>query len=235
VAAAEARIAIVGGGGALVTEALTWVLTNSGSDVLGSYPDFYALEAALRGGEQRLHVAVVDAEDPAAGPPAVAALRRAYPDLKILLLCEVVSPAIIDCAIEEHVEGVALKSDAPEEVILALGHVLEGRAVMPAGWHKASLELEAVARLLSMREREVLDLASSGLTNKEIAECLVISTNTVKFHLRGIYSSLGVHNRVQASQAMSQNHGGPVEQDVSQRQEDPPERSASIEPLDTTS
>ena len=234
-AAAEASIAIVGGAGALATEALTWVLTDSGSHVLGSYPDFGALETVLGGDEQRLHVAVVDAEDPAAGPPAVAALRRAYPHLKILLLCEVASPAIMDCAIEEHVEGVALKSDAPKEVILALSHVLEGRAVMPAGWRKASLERETLAGVLSIREREILDLAASGLRNKEIAERLVISINTVKFHLRGVYRSLGVRNRVQASQAMSQNHRGPVERHVSRSREDHPDGSAAVESLDTAS
>jgi DNA-binding NarL/FixJ family response regulator len=203
VAAAEGSIAIVGGAGALVTEALTWMLTKSGNHVLGSYRDFSDLEEALRGGEQSLRAALVDAEDPAAGPPAVAALKQAHPDLKILLLCEVASPAVIECAIEQHVEGVVLKSDAPEEMILALRHVFEGRAVMPAGWHKVSLEREAVVRVLSLREREVLDLAASGLSNKEIAARLMISTNTVKFHLRGIYGSLGVHNRVQASQIMS--------------------------------
>jgi DNA-binding NarL/FixJ family response regulator len=208
VAAAETGIAIVGGAGAFLTEALAWMFTKSGSRVLGSYRDFGTLERALRGRAQALHVAVVDAEDPAAGPPAVAALRRAYPDLKILLLCEAASPTLIGCAIDERVDGVVLKSDAPTEMILALRHVLEGRAVMPAGWHQASLEREAVVRVLSMREREVLDLAASGLSNKEIAEQLVISTNTVKFHLRGIYCSLGVHNRLQASQAMSRGPKG---------------------------
>jgi DNA-binding NarL/FixJ family response regulator len=203
VAAVDAGIAIVGGAGAFVTDALTWLLTESGSRVVGSYRDFSTLEAALRDGAQAPHVAVVDAEDPGAGPPAVSALRQAYPDLKILLLCEVVSPALVGCVIEEHVDGVVLKADSPAEMILALRHVLEGRAVMPCGWHKASLEREAVVRVLSTREREVLELAAAGLSNKEIAERLVISINTVKFHLRGIYCSLGVHNRVQASRAMS--------------------------------
>jgi DNA-binding NarL/FixJ family response regulator len=213
VAAAEPGVAIVGGAGAFVTEALTWMLTESGSRVLGVYQDFSTLEAALHGGAQAPHVAVVDAEDPAAGPPAVAALRQAYPDLKILLLCEVASPALVGCAIEEYVDGVVLKSDAPKEMILALRHVLEGRAVMPAGWHHASRKHEAVVRVLSIREREVLELAATGLSNKEIAEQLVISTNTVKFHLRGIYGSLGVHNRVQASQAMSAKHAGAAQSD----------------------
>jgi DNA-binding NarL/FixJ family response regulator len=205
VAAVDAGIAIVGGTGALVTEALAWMLTNSGSNVLGSYPDVDALQERLRGDEQRrLHAVIVDAEDPAAGPAAVTALRRAHPQLKILLLCEAASPAIMDCAIAEHVEGVALKSDAPDEMISALSHVLEGRSVMPAGWHQASLEHEALAEVLSAREREVLDLAASGLSNKEIAERLVISVNTVKYHLRGAYRSLGVTNRVQASRVLSQ-------------------------------
>ncbi len=206
-AAPEPSIAIVGGAGALVTEALTWMLTESGSRVLGAYPDFRALEAALLRGEQRPEVVVVDAEDPAAGPTAVGELRRSYPDLKILLLCESVSPTVVNCSIAQHVEGVVLKSDAAEDMILGLRHVLEGRAVMPAGWHNASLEPETTHRILSAREQQVLDLAAAGLSNKEIAQRLVISANTVKFHLRGIYSSLGVHNRVQASQAVNGDAG----------------------------
>jgi DNA-binding NarL/FixJ family response regulator len=182
------------------------MLTKGGNSVLGCYPDYRALETALRAEGQLPQAALVDADDPAAGPFAVAELRLGYPELKILLLCGETSPVVVHCVLEQHVEGVVLKSDSAEEVILALRHVLEGRAVMPAGWHEKSLELGSVARLLSVREREVLDLAAVGLSNREIAEHLVISTNTVKFHLREIYSILGVHNRVQASQAMNHSH-----------------------------
>jgi DNA-binding NarL/FixJ family response regulator len=203
VADADAGIAIVGGAGALATDALAWMLTTSGSRVLGCYASVGALERALRGTTQTLDLAVVDAEDPAAGPPAVAALRQAHPDLKLLLLCEAVSPTLVCCVAEEGVDGVVLKSDTPEEMLLALHHLLEGRAVMPAGWYSAFLEREKLARVLSAREREVLQLAAAGLSNKEIAARLVISPNTVKFHLRGIYHVLGVRNRLQASQAIS--------------------------------
>ena len=48
---------------------------------------------------------------------------------------------------------------------------------------------------LTDREREVLDLLATGLTNKEIAEKLVITTNTVKRHLKAVFEKSGVHSR----------------------------------------
>jgi DNA-binding NarL/FixJ family response regulator len=58
-----------------------------------------------------------------------------------------------------------------------------------------------------MREREVMELLAGGLSNEEIASHLVVSPNTVKFHLRTIYSRLGVRNRVQAVQTVSRRPG----------------------------
>ncbi|RPJ25783.1 MAG: response regulator [Chloroflexi bacterium] len=52
---------------------------------------------------------------------------------------------------------------------------------------------------LTDREREVLDLLAQGLTNKEIAEKLVITTNTVKRHLKAIFEKLDVHTRSAAT------------------------------------
>jgi two-component system nitrate/nitrite response regulator NarP len=61
--------------------------------------------------------------------------------------------------------------------------------------HEAQSELS----LLTEREREVLDLLARGLTNKEIAGKLVITTNTVKRHLKAIFEKLNVHTRSAAT------------------------------------
>jgi len=50
---------------------------------------------------------------------------------------------------------------------------------------------------LSTREKQVLDLITTGLSNKEIAKCLFVTEYTVKFHCRNIYSKMQVKNRVE--------------------------------------
>jgi len=57
---------------------------------------------------------------------------------------------------------------------------------------------EILAQLTS-REREVLELVAQGLSNKEIAKTLVITTNTVKRHLKSIFEKLEVHTRAAAA------------------------------------
>ena len=52
---------------------------------------------------------------------------------------------------------------------------------------------------LTAREREVLDLLAQGMTNKEIAQSLVITTNTVKRHLKSIFEKMDVHTRAAAT------------------------------------
>ena len=54
--------------------------------------------------------------------------------------------------------------------------------------------------LLSMREREVLELIASGATNPEIGRALHLSTHTVKDHTSAVYRKLGVRNRTEAVQ-----------------------------------
>nr|WP_241195769.1 helix-turn-helix transcriptional regulator [Streptomyces sp. SID10362] len=57
---------------------------------------------------------------------------------------------------------------------------------------------------LSSREREIVRLLADGVSNPDMAETLGISTHTVKDHIRGVYTKLGVDNRVQASRIVWQ-------------------------------
>jgi NarL family two-component system response regulator LiaR len=51
---------------------------------------------------------------------------------------------------------------------------------------------------LTQRESEILSLLSTGMTNRELGNCLYISENTVKTQLRHLYAKLNIHNRAQA-------------------------------------
>jgi len=64
---------------------------------------------------------------------------------------------------------------------------------------KLTYESQSELGALTEREREVLDLLARGLTNKEIAEKLFITTNTVKRHLKAIFEKLKVHTRSAAT------------------------------------
>ncbi|MFL5824941.1 MAG: HD domain-containing phosphohydrolase, partial [Thermoleophilaceae bacterium] len=76
-------------------------------------------------------------------------------------------------------------SDAVEAVLGAAGHPVKRRRERPGG--------------LTSREVEVLRLLVRGLSNKEIAEQLVISPKTAGSHVEHIYSKIGASNRAQAS------------------------------------
>ena len=64
---------------------------------------------------------------------------------------------------------------------------------------RASRRADGELAALTDREREVLELLSQGMTNKEIAEKLVITTNTVKRHLKAVFEKLDVHTRSAAA------------------------------------
>jgi len=64
---------------------------------------------------------------------------------------------------------------------------------------RAAAQQSSGLDVLTVREREVLDLLAQGMTNKEIAERLFITTNTVKRHLKSVFSKLDVHTRSAAA------------------------------------
>lgn len=65
-------------------------------------------------------------------------------------------------------------------------------------------ERDALAQLLSNREKEIMQLVSAGLSNKEIAEKLFVSVSTVKTHINNIYKLMEVKNRREAIEKFEQ-------------------------------
>jgi DNA-binding NarL/FixJ family response regulator len=198
-------VALVGGR-QLEREALAWLVTaGAGLSVIGTFATADELLDALPAEPRPIVLADVDVHG---GVPleAVADLRRSLPRAKLVLLADEADAAIARVARDQRVEGVVLKSDDAFDVLAALRHVVSGHSVFPGGWHELVAEPHADdvdgSTLLSPRQRQVLDLLAQGMSNEEIAGQLFLSLNTVKFHVRGIYGRLGVHNRVGAARRL---------------------------------
>jgi DNA-binding NarL/FixJ family response regulator len=95
------------------------------------------------------------------------------------------TPAQAAAELRAEVTAGRLDADAVDAVLRAAGHRVNRRREWPAG--------------LTAREVEVLRLLARGLSNKEIAEQLVISPKTAGSHIEHIYTKTGVGNRARAS------------------------------------
>jgi len=121
-------------------------------------------------------------------------------------------------AVKSGAQGYLLKSLEPELLVGQLEAAARGEAALtPALAAKVLAELARTTQPppsapatphspapspediepLTAREREVLDLVVRGASNREIAEALVVSDNTVKYHLKNILGKLHLHNRAQ--------------------------------------
>ena len=117
------------------------------------------------------------------------------PDLgKIVLYTWELPQAFADDVGDRHVDAVVLKSTTGARLVDALERTAAG--------HPPSLDDQSTASspvVLTDRELEVLALVAVGDSNAEIAEQLYLSIDTVKTHLRKLYSKLGVRNRTEAA------------------------------------
>lgn len=106
----------------------------------------------------------------------------------------------------------APRSTAAESLLETCIDVVAGKMVFPF-MDVRELQSDPIHQL-SRKERLILETLSKGLTNRELAKELSISTNTVKFHLSNLYEKLSVKNRAQAIAfyyssrlALEQDHG----------------------------
>jgi DNA-binding NarL/FixJ family response regulator len=128
--------------------------------------------------------------------------ERRWNTVKILVMAEDEAPTTCRRALDAGAKGILLPATDSGMVVKAIATVLRGeiwvsRASLSA--LAASLIQETLAaeqrQLLTAREQEILTLLAAGKNNQEIANALFISRETVRWHMRGVYSKLGTHDR----------------------------------------
>jgi RNA polymerase sigma factor (sigma-70 family) len=195
---------------ALFRRGIMSVLANQESlEVVGEASD--GLEAIKKAEEVAPDVILMDLNMPrCTGLEATQALGAKMPQVNILVLTVSDNEADLFAAIKFGARGYILKNAEPEELIHAIFHIAQGGVIIsPVMATKLLTEFKETAKEkeateeananLSPREGEVLQLVAQGATNKEIAESLFISENTVKTHLRNIMEKLHLANRSQAA------------------------------------
>ncbi len=166
-------------------------------------------EAVAMARRLRPQVVLMDIRMPGCdGIEATRLIKAELPETKIIMLTVSEEEEDLFAAISSGAHGYLLKNMRPEELFERLEGALAGEAVIAAPMAQRILgafveqahrqaEMGQGEVELSPREREVLDLASRGATNKEIGDELFISVGTVKNHIHNILEKLHLRNRAQ--------------------------------------
>ena len=148
-------------------------------------------------------VVVLDLEMPYHGFLALEEIRRRDLPVRVVVLTAFGDGDSIQSALELGAEGFALKTEPPTQLIEAIRQVAQGRIIFPRAaqrWfitrREEPVELQDE---LSPREWEVIACVARGMTNPEIAKRLGVSENTIRFHLKNIYTKIHVTNRTEAA------------------------------------
>ena len=196
---------------ALFRRGIVTVLTNQENiSVVGEAIN--GLEAIAKVEELAPDVILMDLNMPRCnGLEATQALQAKGLQAKILVLTVSDNEADLFAAIKFGATGYILKNTEPEELVQAIYHIAQGGVIIsPVMATKLLAEFKNSGTdraertndekdIMSPREDEVLQLVAQGATNKEIADSLFISENTVKTHLRNIMDKLHLANRSQAA------------------------------------
>ncbi|MCS7037025.1 MAG: response regulator transcription factor [Saprospiraceae bacterium] len=149
---------------------------------------------------------------------SLAGLRKAYPYGRILLFTYNDDVRLLKAALRGGADGVILKSASAEEVFSAVEEILSGKTYLGPGLtlneHMAGLGMDPTlpdtrfARKygLTRREMEVLRYIAQVMSNKEIAQQLFISDQTVSVHRKNIMRKLKVNNTASVVKIALENH-----------------------------
>ena len=136
------------------------------------------------------------------GITATREIHQKYPKVKVIALTSFAEQNMVQGALQAGAIGYLQKNVTAKE----LGHAIRSahKGKMTLSPEAAQVLANSVAQpqipgeQLTDRERDVLKCMVDGLNNNEIAESLVVSLGTVKFHISNIFHKLGVDSRVEA-------------------------------------
>ena len=173
--------------------------------IIETEPDMVLVAQATNGVEaiaefrrHRPDVTLMDLRLPGTnGTDILIAIRGEFPDARIIMLSSSDSDGEIHRALRSGASGYVLKSMPQDDLLAVIRSVHGGKRQVPA--EVAALLAEHLGEEnLTPRELEVLQLVRDGYKNKQIANRLSISENTVNFHLKNIVEKLGANDRTHA-------------------------------------
>ena len=155
-------------------------------------------EALQKFREHRPDVTLMDLRLPdISGIDAMIAIRSEFADARIIMLTTFEGDVEIQRALQAGARGYMLKSMPPRELLEVIRQVYLGRKRVPA--EVASYLAEHMSdEALTEREVDVLRHVAGGNRNRDIADRLHISEETVKVHVKHIMEKLGASDRTQA-------------------------------------
>ena len=121
-------------------------------------------------------------------------IRRNLPQTRVVAVMPEDSRRGVRRALEAGADGVVFESELETTLSLTVRAVIAGQTVVPAA---GRMELDRPT--LSTREKQVLRLVVTGMSNKSIAGELYLAESTVKCHLSSAFSKLGVRSRNEAA------------------------------------
>ena len=149
--------------------------------------------------QKKADVVLMDLRMPGlGGVEAILALLKEFPAARVIVVTTYDLDEDIHRAIQAGAKSYLLKDMPREQIIETIRAVHRGDQKLPPGV-MSRLEQRAKRAELTEREMQVLQLVVKGRSNKEISTELFISEDTVKYHLKTLFSKLGVQDRTEAA------------------------------------